>query len=177
MSEIQTDTREQTSPLIDEAFEDAFEKELGDSSRRFVDVESSESTPVSAPQEAEATTEDRATQPKQPNYARRRAIATGAGVVIASAATVGIAGAVAAADGPQAPEFSKETTTYTVQPGDGLYNVVESIPGINTVDEREAIDHVKADPANIDALKDGLQPGESIEVPLSINGVTSSENK
>ena len=68
----------------------------------------------------------------------------------------------------KAPEFSEETTTYTAQPGDGLYDAAEQIEGIGSIDTRDAIDHIVADPANIDVLSDGLQAGESITIPVKV---------
>ncbi len=87
-------------------------------------------------------------------------------------AAVGIVAAVAAGpavvDHFNGPEFSEETTTYTVEPGDGLYDVAEAINGIDRIDVRDAVDHISSDPANIAALKDGLQPGESIVIPTDV---------
>lgn len=68
----------------------------------------------------------------------------------------------------KAPEFSEETTTYTVQPGDGLYDAAEQIEGIGSIDTRDAVDHIATDPANIDVLSDGLQAGESITIPVEV---------
>lgn len=66
------------------------------------------------------------------------------------------------------PEFSPESTTYVVQPGDGLQHAAEAVIGSEDVDIRDVIEHISVDPANIGALKDGLQPAESITIPLSV---------
>ncbi len=171
MSEIQTPP-EQISPLIDEAFEDAFKKQSIDSSKKFfVENPIQETVTNEELAQAEAPASDLDPSTKT-NHTKRRLIAGGVGLAVVAAA--GTAATVANAVS-EPPTFSEKTTEYTVQPGDGLYTVVESIPGINTIDERDAIEHVSVDPANIDVLKDGLQPGERIEVPISINGVKSSD--
>jgi hypothetical protein len=89
--------------------------------------------------------------------------ATGAGLVTVNNATT------------TPPVFSEETNTYTVMPNDGLEKIVDKIPGINTIDKDEAERYVSVDPANIDVLKDGLQPGDQIEIPISINGAESED--
>jgi len=65
----------------------------------------------------------------------------------------------------QGPNFSDETKTYTVESGDGLQNAAEDILGAEKIDIRDAISHIADDPANIDVLKDGLQPGETLVIP------------
>ena len=87
-------------------------------------------------------------------------LATGA----AAALTVGVASALAPAD------FSEETTTWTAENGDGVYDAAEEIKGINSVDIRDGVDVIQSYPVNIDALKDGLQQGEQLIIPVSVEG-------
>ena len=66
------------------------------------------------------------------------------------------------------PEFSETTHSVVVQPGEGLWNTTESIDGIENIDKRAAVYHIQHDPQNAEALSDGLQAGESIQVPDSV---------
>lgn len=92
-----------------------------------------------------------------------------AAILSLSAASVAGVGVVAH-DALSPPEFSEEKTTYVVEPGDGLYNAAEEIAGIETVRLDDAANHIAVDPANIDVLKDGLQPGEQLSIPVSVKG-------
>jgi len=85
------------------------------------------------------------------------------GATAAVAATAVFGATVVGAN--QGPEFSDETKTYTVESGDGLQNAAEDILGTEKIDIRDAISHIADDPANIDVLKDGLQPGETLVIP------------
>ena len=71
--------------------------------------------------------------------------------------------------------FSEETTTYTVQPGDGLFSAAAQVEGIETIDMRDAVEHIDSDPANIDVLSDGLQPGEQLIIPVSVEGYDATD--
>lgn len=93
--------------------------------------------------------------------ANKLAIKTGA--LIAAGAAV-VAGP-ATIEHFTAPQFSEATQEYVVQDGDGLQNAAEAIIGSEKIDIREAITHIKVDPANIDVLSDGLQPGEILIIP------------
>jgi len=88
----------------------------------------------------------------------------------ATAALLGTALAVVGVDhfANGEPEFSKETTTYTVEQGDGVFDAAQEIEGLR--DMNDGIRHIEADPANIDVLKDGLQPGEQLVIPVSVAG-------
>ena len=91
--------------------------------------------------------------------------------VIAGVAGVALAGgAVAAVAETFKPAEFEGKTTYIVEDGDGLQNAAEQIAGIETVDMRDGIDSIQGDPANIDVLKDGLQPGEILQIPLEVKG-------
>jgi hypothetical protein len=91
-----------------------------------------------------------------------------AGTGIAVSLATGAAAAGAAIGSATTPEFSEETTTYTVQPGDGLYDAAENIQG--SFDMRDAVDHIENLPQNAVTLEDGLQPGETISIPVSTEG-------
>ena len=138
--------------LIDESFDDAIALQARDIGKRL-------------------TEEPVAETPKTNHIVRNTLFATGA----VATATAGMLGLNAMGNETESvPTFSEETTTYTVQPNDGLEKIVNTIPGIDTVDKRDAEHYVSVDPANIDVLKDGLHPGEQLVVPVSINGVESS---
>lgn len=97
-----------------------------------------------------------------------RAVATGAAVLVSGTAlATGFAVGAAALEGPT---FSEDTKTYTVEDGDGLYNAAEQIEGVNSIDIRDAVTHIETAPVNLDVLKDGLQVGEQIEIPVSVEG-------
>jgi len=66
------------------------------------------------------------------------------------------------------PEFSPESTTYVVPLGGGLQTAAEAVDGSAQVDIGDVIEYIRVDPANIGPLEDGLQPGESITIPLSV---------
>jgi hypothetical protein len=168
MSEIQKEYTEQTIPSQQiegqtNLFADIEDMQLQaerSASRRLVDEDHSE---------------EHIDQTIVGNPNKSRAALKAVGITTALAAGIGI-GATIVNDAHRPPTFSEETTSYQVQPGDGMYSVVESIPGAGSVDQRDIIDYVSADPANIDLLKDGLQAGESISVPVSINGVELNDD-
>ena len=93
---------------------------------------------------------------------RNKGIATG--LVATSIVGVGYA----AHEFGQGPEFSETTNEYVVQDGDGLYDAAQEIQGIDSIDIRDAVHHIQVDPANVDVLSDGLQPGEVIIIPDSV---------
>lgn len=73
------------------------------------------------------------------------------------------------------PDFSKATTEYLVQPGDGIDNAVFEIDGIDNIDYRNARDYVENMPENAETLKNGLHPGESLTIPVSVSTGSESE--
>jgi len=152
---MQLQEAQTTSPL-DQSFDDAFAIEAASVGKRYV-----EETPI---------------QPKKMSDSLKEGlIYTGVGTALIATAAAGITGLASLDDEVEkAPTFSTDTTTYPVGNGEGLYDAAESIPGINTIDVRDAVQHISVDPANIDVLKDGLQAGEQLVVPISINGVESS---
>jgi hypothetical protein len=122
--------------------------------------------PAALPALPQEATQDREPSPR---VQRNRRIARNVvgGVVGAGVAATLVAGGVSAL----APaEFSEATTTWTAESGDGLYDAAEEIKGINREDIRDGVDFIQTYPANIDALKDGLQQGEQLIIPVSVEG-------
>jgi len=91
-------------------------------------------------------------------------------------ASLAVGAGYAAHEAFEAPEFSEETSIYTVEPGDGIFSAAQQVEGIESIDMRDAVDHIQADPANIDVLEDGLQPGEQLIIPTSVEGY-EADNK
>lgn len=154
MSEKEINT---TDPL-----DDALAIQAIDAGRRLIEVAPTKSVTLDE--------ELRTIAPSNTN--KNKLIAFGAGV--AAVAAIGGFSTIASA-GQQVPTFSEETTTYPVELNDGPYDIAESIPGIDTIDIRDAVDHITVDPANTEVFKDGLQPGEQVVVPVSINGAEASD--
>ena len=159
MSEIQTHHTESSEKPLDESYyNEIYEWQAIDAAaKRMVEEEKALNT-----------------EPATPDHSlRNKLIVTGAAAAASVAAFAGIN--AVDSESVSIPTFSEQTTTYTVQDGEGLYDAAESIPGINSIDVRDAVEHISVDPANIDILKDGLQVGEQISVPISINGVDTSK--
>lgn len=92
------------------------------------------------------------------------------GAVVGSALVLTAAAGTAApvmVDSLNGPEITG-STTITVQPGEGLYDLIENIPGASTVDATDLINSIKADPANIDIDFNNLQPGIRITIPTEV---------
>ncbi|MGH7218116.1 MAG: hypothetical protein ACREGE_01570 [Candidatus Microsaccharimonas sp.] len=124
-------------------------------------IEGQMELPFSSKSEADANT---------PNKRKRgsKAVAAVVGVGVAA----GLGAGFAAATAPD--EFSNEKTSYIAENGDGLWDAAEEIEG--SFNMNDAIDSIKGDPANIDVLKDGLQQGESIVIPVSTKDI-EDQNK
>lgn len=134
-------------------FNDEEWRAAGQAARRTVEADNR-----AAPGHANTAQEQ---APSRPSAGKK--IAATAGVLLATGAAMG-----GLANEFDAPEFSEETTTYTVEEGDGLWAAAQNVLGNHDV--RDAIAHIEADPANIDVLKDGLQPGEQLIIPVSVEG-------
>lgn len=87
------------------------------------------------------------------------------GVAASFGAAAGIGLAYEHADGP---DFSEQNHTYVVGQGEGVTSAAETIDGINHIDVRDANDYILHDPANSEVLVDGLQVGEKLVVPDSV---------
>lgn len=66
------------------------------------------------------------------------------------------------------PHFSKATTSYEVTGNDGLESVVGHIEGIDSIRVDQAENYVSQLEQNKALLKDGLQPGEWVTIPRSV---------
>ena len=102
-------------------------------------------------------------------YARRRAAAVGVAGVTVLGAAVAVPAAVDALSEiheSNQPVFSTETTTRVANEGDTLWGIAQQIEGSEKYDTQDTVSHIQA--SNIDVLEDGLQAGESIVVPVSV---------
>lgn len=108
------------------------------------------------------------TLPQSPEAIRRRKNRILKPVAVFALAGSIFAGYKIAEHAMAAPHFSEMTKSYTVEPGNGLYDAVETIEGINSISKADAVDYVEQLPKNKDALEDGLQPGEQLVVPESV---------
>lgn len=93
----------------------------------------------------------------------------GTGATAASLAALAIIGGPEIVDRVNGPEFSPETTTITVEQGDDLYSIAESIPGHEFASTDAIVNHLKADPANVDIADTSvIHPGMQITIPVKI---------
>jgi hypothetical protein len=106
--------------------------------------------------------------PNKPNTALRR-------TAVAAAALATLAPVPALVDAATPPAFSPETTSFTVLPGQGLQDAAQEIKGIETIDIRDAVGYLESSPANSAVLEDGLQSGEQIVIPVSVEGFEDKE--
>lgn len=144
-----------------------------DAAARLIELEKIENTlvleekPLDTPvTEGAPTPQKRATERQAPTPSRsNRAIVAGSAVT-AAVATGLIINTLEKTDA--APEFSHETTTYILQEGDGLQDAARAIKGSEAIDLRDAVHRIEVDPANIEALRGGLDPGEQIVIPVSV---------
>lgn len=73
------------------------------------------------------------------------------------------------------PNFSKATTEYIVQPGDGVDNAVYEIEGVENYDPRIIRDYVEKMPENTEVIENGLHPGNVLVIPVSVGESSESE--
>ncbi len=60
-------------------------------------------------------------------------------------------------------------SSYVVGPGDSVYGIAQHLPGVDGgTDIPEVAYHITQLPENAEVLEDGLQPGEVLTVPESI---------
>lgn len=84
--------------------------------------------------------------------------------VVAILTTLGL-GAKGAYEIFRSPNFSEQTTTYTFEDGEGPLDAAEAIEGLG--DDRDGVTYIESMPENQEALSDGVQPGETITIPVS----------
>lgn len=157
MSETPTNTPNQQYPTSDERFAGISDKEWQDNK----DIQDS----LAAARRINESDQPVTAQPVETTESR---VGLGTKIATGFAIAGAVAGGVAVVEANNGPDFPETTTTYTVESGDGLQDVAEAVPGSDKVDITEVTHFIKTDPANIDALKDGLQPGETIEIPTSV---------
>lgn len=137
-------------------FSDAMDMQAAEAARRLVIIES---TPVEDPSEQLPT-------PTAPPVERKKPTTGTVATAVMAGAALALAPQIA--DAVNGPRFSEETKSVVIEDGEGLYDAVGEIQGADTIDPRDAVTHITSDPANIDVLKDGVQPGDSIEVPVEV---------
>lgn len=138
-------------------------KRVQDAAKRILDGDQGETS----------TWEPRTESEEPRGETKRNAGKIAAGAALALGVTVG---AGMAANAHDTPRFSEETTTWIADDGDGLTAAVNNIEGIEKIDPRIAVEYVSTfSTDNINALEDGLQVGESIEIPISVNGAETSD--
>lgn len=126
-----------------------------------------ERTPA-APLRPEETRANRQSSTDEDRELRKKALLFGAGAAgVATVAAIAVPGMIESAQ-RGTPEFSQETTTYSLGEGEGIWNAARHVEGWEDVETVQIVDHIKADPANIDVLSDGLQVGESLVIPKSV---------
>lgn len=164
---------------VDIALDIARQGNLGpaeaDAARRLVAAETSSSAPrrVTPPEDTpyDKGYRDGHYDGRQEGQAMGRIRGRRAGVVgtlVAGAAVVGGVHLLGEAL-DDSVEFSPETTTFVAEAGDGVWDAAEQVIGSEKLNNLHVVvDHIAQDPANIDVLKDGLQQGESLVIPVEV---------
>jgi nucleoid-associated protein YgaU len=127
-----------------------------------------EPTALDAPAAKSAPQETDPDQPKEDpamqEYADESLPSSPPAIAVSETTTLGL-------DNPNTElESSQETTTYTLQPGDNLWDAAKAINGSDETDLRDVVHRIEVDPANSEALRAGLQPGQQLVVPVRIVG-------
>lgn len=182
MTEKQTYTSENeqstapkaASEVVSQQEIDTFNEWAASGAQRIMSEAPVEQEPTTSPRAVEYAPRESSVQNEvSPRVRRNRIVAAATGAVIGAGGIAGVG--YAAHEALEPASFSEETTTYTVEPGDGIFAAAQQVEGIESVDMRDAVDHIKADPANIDVLQDGLQPGEQLIIPVSVEGYDASD--
>lgn len=87
-------------------------------------------------------------------------------------AVAGITGAVLLlpSQGGSPEDYSRETVTVNVEPGDTLIGIASEVDNVESADIRNVVQYIKQMPENASALQDGLQAGEQIVRPDRVDG-------
>jgi hypothetical protein len=130
------------------------ERQAADAARRVLETETVQST-----EEADEASEAKKEQQKN----RLRGLAAAA----ATLTTIGGVAGVGLYNDYKMDQLYNNApkTSVTIEPNGSVSSETADIFGINKVDAREIEQRISVDPANIDVLKDGLQPGEKLVVP------------
>jgi hypothetical protein len=91
-------------------------------------------------------------------------------VLAAAAAGAGVksADALVAYGSVSHPDFSTATTEYIIQPNQGVLDAAARINGISRIDSGAAEEYIESMKANQAVLSHELQPGETLEIPVSV---------
>lgn len=148
-------------------FDDIIGMQINQASRRV-----NEQTPTEATLASIDTPEQETSAEKRKGRLKR----IGRNTLVATLTVGSVVGlGLAFHEATKMPEFSENTTTYTVQNGDGLQNAAEEVEGSNTVRIKDVEYHIAQLPENKDTLSGGLQPGEQLIIPESIKGFENTE--
>jgi hypothetical protein len=142
------------------------ERQAADAARRVLEtetVQSSEESDEAEADEAESNEAGADEAKKQQRRKRVRSLSAAAAVLT----TVGGVAGVGLYNDYKIDQLYKNApkTSVTIEPNGSVSSETADIIGINKVDAREIEQRISVDPANIDVLKDGLQPGEKLVVP------------
>lgn len=80
-----------------------------------------------------------------------------------------VVGTAAMFEGHTRPDFSEETTTVTIMPGETLTDAIDHIKNIDGVDKNRALSYIDDLPGNEDLPPASeLQPGTEVVIPVAV---------
>ena len=131
-----------------------------------------EQSTVSAQPAVEPLSSSAVTPEASPKSFKRKALEVAAGVAATTVVTAAVGVGLEAGYNALHPElkFSDQTQSFTFDGNEHntLESAVHEIKGWQEADIQEIEAHIKSDPANIDIFKDGIYPGTTITIPVSI---------
>lgn len=149
------------SPLLPDGFQENLDMQVSLAARRVSQRNNPDTATVSSLETREQLDQKRTSRLKR----------LGANALVFSLIVGPVAGLVIGIhESNKEPEFSTSTTTYVVEPGDGLQKAAEQVAGYDTVNIKDVESHIGLLPENQDTLADGLQPGDQLVIPESIKG-------
>ncbi len=163
---INTNTSEEFSPSTEEAITDAIDLNRADADRRREAdaarrlLEAPDSQTLLRPGEEQLTIEDMIQSKKKVAIGKKAlGVAAGSALVFGGGAALGVF------DSDPVP--SEQKVGVTVEAGQGMHEIlIDNVENVNEHDLRDQAESVWKDPANLEALKDGLDPGDVIKVPV-----------
>jgi hypothetical protein len=88
---------------------------------------------------------------------------------VGALAAVCLVGTAALIEGHTRPDFSEETTTVTIMPGETLTDAIDHIKDIDGVDKNRALSYIDDLPGNEDLPPASeLQPGTEVVIPVAV---------
>lgn len=99
----------------------------------------------------------------------------GTAVAIGGLVAAATALAVTGHEATREPDIAQKTFEHTILPGETLYNILDDVPGINTVNRQDLIDTIEHLPANHDIDFNKLMPGDTISIPVTVGDLSQSE--